>query len=140
MEVDQAVKIGMEHELFYQVEEKHTAVQIGSGAIRVLSTPSMIGFMERTCHQFLASYLPDRLSSVGAHVDISHLAPTPVGATLKVRCKVMRVEGNQVSFEVEAWDDIEKIGAGKHLRVIVEQDRFLRRVAKKNTELGLSQA
>lgn len=140
MDVDQAVKIGMEYELFYQVEEKHTASQIGSGAVRVLSTPSMIGFMERTSHQFLASYLPDRLSSVGVHVEISHLAPTPVGATVKVRCKVTQVEGNQVGFDVEAWDDVEKIGAGKHLRIIIEQDRFLKRVAKKNTELGLDQA
>lgn len=135
MEKIEAIQPGLELENSFQVDEIHTASHVGSGAVSVLSTPSMIGFMERTSHQLLASVLPEGLSSVGVRVDISHLAPTPAGSTLKVRSEVTQVEGSQVSFLVEAWDDLEIVGKGTHLRVIIEQERFLRRVARKASEM-----
>lgn len=129
---------GMEYEISYLVEENHTASHVGSGALSVLSTPSMIGFMERTSHQMLAKYLADGFSSVGVRVDISHLAPTPVGASIRVRAEILQVNGSQVTFQVEAWDDVEKIGEGQHLRVIIDQQRFLKRVANKASALGFA--
>ena len=87
MEPFETLQPGMEYEVSYLVEENHTASHVGSGALSVLSTPSMIGFMERSSHQMLAKYLTDGFSSVGVRVDISHLAPTPVGASIRVRAE-----------------------------------------------------
>lgn len=136
MEKIDAIQTGLEQDVSFQVEEVHTASHVGSGSVSVLSTPSMIGFMERTSHQLLAKYLPEGLSSVGIHLDISHLAPTPVGSTITVHSEIIQVEGNQVSFFIEAWDEIEKVGEGKHLRAIIEQERFLKRVARKASAMG----
>lgn len=129
---------GMEYEVSYLVEVNHTASHVGSGALSVLSTPSMIGFMERSSHQMLAKYLADGFSSVGVRVDVSHLAPTPVGASIRVRAEILQVNGSQVTFRVEAWDGVEKIGEGQHLRVIIDQQRFLKRVANKASALGFA--
>jgi predicted thioesterase len=72
---------------------------------------------------------------VGTHLDVHHLAPTPVGATIRVKAEVLSLDGNRIYFSVEAWDDLEKIGEGKHERVVIEEARFLRRVEKKITSV-----
>jgi predicted thioesterase len=114
------------------VEEQHLAGHLGSGSLRVLATPAMIAFMEGVSHQLLAQYLPEGYSSVGAHVDVYHLAPTPLGATVRVRSEVALVEGIRVQFNVEAWDEREQIGRGLHERVVIDHARFLRRVSAKS--------
>jgi len=114
------------------VEEAHSAIHIGSGSHRVLASPWMITFMERAARLLLADLLPSGYSSVGVHVDIRHLAPTPVGGMLRVRAEVLAVENAKVKFSVQAADQVEPVGAGFHERVIIEEERFLRRVARKN--------
>lgn len=131
MEFNECITVGMKHEVTFQVDEQYTAFHIGSGALRVLATPSMIGFMERTSHQLLARCLPEGYSSVGARVDVQHLAPTPMGWTVRVTSEVVEVDGRKVTLAVEAWDDQEKIGEGSHLRVVIDLNRFLSRVESK---------
>ncbi len=137
MTMSDSVQPGLQNETSYLVGEQHTATQVGSGAVMVLATPVLIGFMERTCHQLLAGHLAPGASSVGVNVNVSHLAPTPLGATVKVQCEITRVEGNQVTFYVQAWDEMEKVSEGEHVRVVNDQERFLKRVARKASTLGL---
>ncbi len=59
------------------------------------------------------------------------MAATPVGLRAHARATVVSVEGRQVSFQVEAWDDREKIGEGTHTRFIVDEGRFNERLARK---------
>ena len=131
MEFAECIEVGMKHEATFQVDEQYTAFHIGSGALRVLATPSMIGFMERISHQLLARCLPEGYSSVGALVDVRHLAPTPLGWTVRVTSEVIDVEGRKVTLAVEAWDDEEKVGEGRHQRVVINLERFLQRVEAK---------
>jgi predicted thioesterase len=131
MEFSDCITVGMTHEVTFQVEEQYTAFHIGSGALRVLATPSMIGFMERTSHQLLTRCLPEGYSSVGAVVDVRHLAPTPLGWTVRVTSEVVQVDGRKVTLAVEAWDEQEKVGEGRHQRVVINLDRFLTRVEAK---------
>jgi predicted thioesterase len=91
----------------------------------------MIAFMERVSYRLLAEHLGEGESSVGVLVNIRHLAPTPVGASVRVKAEVERLENSQVTFTVDAWDQAEKIGAGSHKRAVIDEDRFLRRVAAK---------
>ncbi|HSF83531.1 MAG TPA: thioesterase family protein [Anaerolineales bacterium] len=132
MEWTGLINPGAIREQSFIVEESHSAIHIGSGSHRVLATPWMITFMERTARQLLADFLPPGYSSVGVRVDIQHLAPTPVGNRVHVRAEVLTVEGSKVIFSVQVADELEIVGAGRHERVIIEEERFLRRVAKKN--------
>ena len=125
------VHIGMQKEAVFVVEEQYTASHVGSGSLRVLATPSMIAFMERTARDLLDEVLPEGYSSVGVHVDVHHLAPTPLGGQVRIECEVQEVDVRRVVFDVRAWDGEEKIGEGRHQRVAIDIQRFLSRVESK---------
>jgi len=136
MELSSLIQPGMVREDTFPVGIENTAIHVGSGESRVLATPWMIAFMERVSHRLLTCCLPDGYSSVGTHLDVRHLAPTPAGATVRVVAEVLMVDGWRVYFKIEAWDNLEKIGEGKHERVVIEEARFLRRVDKKKADMG----
>jgi predicted thioesterase len=131
MESDKMIQKGMTREEMFRVAEEHTAIHVGSGGSRVLATPWMIAFMERAAHRLLVENLPAGESSVGVLVDVHHLAPTPIGAAVRVQVEIVTLDGAQVTFFVQAWDQVEKIGEGRHKRVIINEARFLRRVEGK---------
>lgn len=131
MDLSELFTPGMSREETFLIEEEHSAIHVGSGSLRVLATPWMIAFMETTARKLMSEHLPDGYSSVGAHVDVRHLAPTPVGKRLRVRTEVIAVDGLKVTFAVAAWDDQEQVGEGQHLRVIIDEARFLKRVSAK---------
>jgi predicted thioesterase len=121
----------MTHENTFLVEENHLATHVGSGSARVLATPWLIGFMERTSHQLIAQHLPEGQSSVGVMVHVRHLAPSPAGSAVRVSAEVLSIEKNRVTLKIQAWDESEKIGEGTHERVIIDVERFLKRVTAK---------
>ena len=115
----------------FLVEEQHTAYHIGSGDERVLGTPWMISFMERVSNRLVAEHLPDGIISVGIHVDVKHLAATPVNAEIRIKATVTDLFSRRVTLRVEAWDSTEKIGEGNHTRALVVRDQFIKRVTGK---------
>lgn len=129
-------QVGMVKEERFVVEEKHLASHLGSGSVRVLATPAMIALMEGTSLRLLAQYLSEGQTSVGGMISVRHLAPTPVGATVRVRAEITHVDGKQVTFKVEAWDELEQVGTGEHLRVVIDEGRFLQKVQKKSETRG----
>lgn len=98
---------------------------------RVLSTPNMILGLERTSRNMLIPLLDPGYDSVGTHVDVYHLAATPVGMTVTFRSEILSVEERRVNFKVEAFDEKEKIAEGTHQRFIVHAERFGARVQEK---------
>jgi fluoroacetyl-CoA thioesterase len=72
------------------------------------------------------------MSSVGVLVNIRHLAPSLVGSAIRARAEVQAVEGSKVTFNVRAWDERELVGEGQHQRVVIDEERFLKRVAEKS--------
>jgi predicted thioesterase len=132
MQVSELIAPGMTREETFLVEEQHTAYHIGSGDEKVLGTPWMISFMERVSNRLVAEHLPESQMSVGVHVDVRHLVATPVKAEIRVRAVVLEVVENRIKLSVEAWDSQDKIGDGRHLRVVVERERFMARVLAKS--------
>lgn len=131
MEISEQIQPGIRREQTFRVGEDQTALHIGSGSARVLATPWMIAFMERTARDLLAECLPAGYSSVGVRVDVRHLAPTPVGGSVRAVVEVSEVDGMRVTFRVVADDAQETIGEGLHERVVIDEARFLRRVTAK---------
>lgn len=122
---------GMKREEVFTVGPTHLASHVGSGAVSVLSTPSMIAFMEATSLHLLAEHLPEGYSSVGVNVNISHLAPSLPGVQVSVTAEVLHLEGSLVELAVQVWDGSELVGDGTHRRAIIDEARFLKRVAAK---------
>lgn len=113
-----------------------TAAQYGSGLVAGYATPAMIGLMETAAFNATTPYLEPGQTSVGVEVNIRHLAGTPVGMRVSARAELMKVEGRKLYFNVEAWDQVEKIGDGTHIRFIVDKDRFYAGFEKKRQELN----
>lgn len=128
---ERGIQPGAVWELSQTVTEDRTARHIGSGSEQVFATPAMVLLIERTCVELMAPHLPPGHSSVGIAISLRHLAPTPLGKTVRARVEVAAVEGATVSFRVEVFDDVEKVGEGEHKRAIVDVERFLRRVRAK---------
>lgn len=113
------------------VGEHHTAPRVGSGRIRVLATPVMINLIEAAALAAVEQSLPEEHQSLGTHLDITHIAATPVGMRVKATAEVLRVEGRTIYFRVRAEDERELIGEGTHERVVVNLERFDKRVQDK---------
>ena len=107
------------------VTEADTAARLGSGLVPVLGTPALVGLMECAAVQSLAGRLPPGRTSVGGRIDVRHLAPTPVGMRVGARAELSKVEGRRLVFQVEAWDEVERIGEATHERFIVGVERFV---------------
>jgi fluoroacetyl-CoA thioesterase len=104
---------------------------LGMEGARVLSTPHMIGYMERTCRNTVLPLMDSGYDTVGTHVNVAHLAAAPMGMTVTFRAEVTKVNERRVEFRVEAWDEKEKIGEGTHERAIINVAKFATRLAAK---------
>ncbi len=122
---------GLVGQIEMRVHEDNTASHLGSGNEAVLATPEMIRLMERAAVAAVDHLLPDGYRTVGVEVDIRHLAATPVGMRVQAQAELIAVEGRRLTFRVEAFDEVEKIGEGVHRRVIIDVERFKERVEAK---------
>ncbi len=127
----QDIKPGLVGEADETVSTARTASYYGSGLVAAYGTPAMIALMENAAVAALQKFLAPGQTSVGTEVCIKHIAATPVGMHAHARATVTGVDGRQVKFQVEAWDDREKIGEGTHMRFIVDESRFSDRLSKK---------
>ena len=109
-----------------------TVAHFHPGMPAVYGTPMMIYHMELAAAAAIEPYLPAGWASVGAGVDVRHLAATPVGFTVTVRAKVLAVGDDTVTFAVEAHDGVEAVGVGTHLRAPIELERFEKGVQAKS--------
>ena len=104
---------------------------LGVTDARVLSTPHMIGLMERTCRDTVLPLLDRGFDTVGTHVNVYHLAAAPMGSRVTFRAEVTEVNGRRVEFRVEAVTEKEKIGEGTHQRTIIDVAKFAAKQAAK---------
>ncbi|MDW8275455.1 MAG: thioesterase family protein [Candidatus Nitrosocaldus sp.] len=101
---------------------------------RVLSTPSMIDAMERLCRDMVKPYLHDDEDTVGVRIDARHIAPTPLGMSIRVRASLASIDGRRLLFHVEVHDEREKVGEAVHERFIISRSRFTTRVKDKRAK------
>jgi predicted thioesterase len=113
------------------VGEEHTAPSIGSGKVRVLATPVMINLIEAAALAAVEHLLPAGYQSLGTHLDVHHVAATPVGMRATATAVVQSVSQRKIVFTVEARDAIDLIGHGTHERVVVNVAKFDERVKRK---------
>jgi fluoroacetyl-CoA thioesterase len=122
---------GIFAELEQSVTPADTASKWGSGLVPVFSTPALVGLMESAAVRCLQGYLAPGQTTVGGHIDVHHLAATPVGMKVRARAELTIIEGRKLSFKIQAWDAVELIGEAVHERFVIDEAKFLAKVRAK---------
>lgn len=113
------------------VTPEMTAAAMGSGALEVLATPSMIALMEGAAQEAVQNLLEDGQGTVGTRIDVRHLAATPVGMEVTCTAEVTEVDRRRIVFTVKAKDEKEVIGEGIHERFVIDNEKFFAKCRQK---------
>jgi predicted thioesterase len=134
----ETIQPGLRGEVGLVVGDEHTAQHLGSGAVKVLATPQMVLLMERAGVAAVDHLLSDGYRTVGVHLDVQHLAPTPLGFEVRATAELIEVDGRRLTFRVQAYEEPfgrdQLVGQGTHQRAIINLQRFRERVDRKSSE------
>ena len=119
-----------------KIDEKRCIGFMGKEGM-VYATPHMVSDVEYTCRDFLLQHLDAGEDSVGAHVSIDHLAPTPMGMDVTVEIRVQEIDRRRVTFAFSV-KDMEEVGRGTHVRFVVDTAKTRERLAAKRAKAGLA--
>jgi len=125
--------LGLTGQSEMMVREGDLVSQLGSIDVDVLSTPRLIQLMEAAAIKAIQEFIPSDQLSLGTHVKIKHLSPTPLGMKVIAHAILKEVNKNRLIFLVDAYDEMEKVAEGEHERLLVSKEGFLQKVKKKRT-------
>ena len=131
-----SLKAGLESKKTITVDQDRVIGFMGKEAA-VYATPRMVSDVEYACRDMLLEHLDQGEDSVGAHVSIDHLAPTPMGMQVTIEVRITDVDRRKVAFEFSVKDSVEEAGRGKHVRFVVETAKTRERLAAKRAKAGL---
>ena len=124
-------RVGETGELSFVVTEQHAIDFADNQMPAVLSTPWLIWFLEHAAREAMLPLLEEGESTVGVHVDVEHLAPTPLGMQVTCTARVINADGSLITMQFEAHDQQERIARGIHKLRVIRCDRFAKRVQAK---------
>ena len=125
------LEVGLKHVAKVVVTDDMTPAHLRSEPLRVLSTPNMIGLIERTAIEAVQPYLAAGQATVGTRVDVAHLAGTLVGMTATITVELVEIDRRKLVFRVEVRDELDEAGKGTHERFIVDAAQRLPRLQDK---------
>ena len=125
------LEAGIRGEQKVEVVYENTATAVGSGVLEVFATPCMLALMEKTTCDSVIPYLEEGWGTVGTKVEISHVAATPIGMTVRCESELTLVDGRRLEFTVKAYDDAGLIGEGTHERFLVNNEKFQKKADAK---------
>jgi fluoroacetyl-CoA thioesterase len=128
----QSIPVGAKGSFSLVVMPDHLASRFKDTTLPpVLATPVMIMVMENAALNAIKPYLDAGESALGTHVDVRHLAATPVGRHVIGEAQVTKVDGRRIEFSIRAADGNEEIGVGTHERVVVQLSKLSERMKAK---------
>lgn len=125
------LKPGLIKEMTRETTDEMSAQKVYPHVPNVYATRSMVGHFEEVCADLVLPYLGDGEQTVGIGMKFKHLAATPLGMKVRFTAKLVEVEGRKLTFEVEGFDEVEKIGEAIHERFIIHAEKFNSKVAQK---------
>jgi len=129
--MSEELKAGLTHEMERQVTEDLSAQKVFPHVPNVYATRAMVGHFEEVCAEMVLPYLGEGEQTVGIGMKFSHIAATPIGMKVRFNAKLVEVEGKKLTFEVEGFDEVEKIGKATHDRFIINAEKFNSKIAAK---------
>lgn len=130
----ETLKLGMKGTFQLKIERKHCTSR---GGPWIFSTPEMVLFSERSCHQLVEPMLAAGENSVGTTVFIRHLAPSVEGQTARAEVELIEVDRRRLKFKVNLFDELEKIGECEHERFVIDVAKAGERLKAKMEKLGI---
>ena len=115
---------GLQYTSTVEVNNKNTALTMGSGDLPVFATPALVALMENAAMNTVSPHLPMGSTTVGGFIETSHLAPSPIGAILSATATLTEVKGRKLTFAIEAFEGEKLIGKATHIRFIVDREQF----------------
>ena len=112
------------------VTEENTALTMGSGSLPVFATPAMTALMEQAAWQSIQPFLEPGQGSVGTRLEVSHLAATALGKTVRAESELIQIDRRRLVFAVRAYCGDTLIGEGRHERFVVDEARFLAKLER----------
>lgn len=125
------IQIGIQHSGTLEITNNLTAKSIGSGGLDVLATPVIINLMEKTAWESVLPFMEADCDTVGTFVEINHIAPTPVGSEISCTSILTNIRGRELTFEIEVFDNKEKIAYATHKRFIIKKEPFQQKANNK---------
>lgn len=125
------LKTGMKNEVQSIADESKLAVNVGSGTLRVLSTPSVAVLMEKAAFEMVQPSLPEGITTVGTMISIEHISATPFNGVFRAAAVLTDISDRKYCFELEAYDEAGLIAKGRHERVSVKSERFVEKAENK---------
>ena len=125
--------VGIKGKMERTVTPELTAEALGSGLLPVFATPAVIALAEETAWKSVAGELEEGQGTVGTRMELSHIAATPVGMTVRCETELTEIDRRKLVFTIEVFDEKEKIAEGRHERFIIDSAKFL---AKAQGKLG----
>jgi fluoroacetyl-CoA thioesterase len=113
--------LGLAHELSWEVKPEHVPGHVPAA---VLSTPSLVAFIEGTCRRAALDHLDPGHETVGVHICVSHEGTAHVGESVAVAIELVRIERRRLTFEVHVRGPRGDVSRGTHQRVVVDAGRF----------------
>lgn len=122
---------GMFIEKRIDIKPDMAASRFHENSPQVLSSPSLIAFVQTTCADLMAPFLDKGEMVVSIRIEMSHFASAPIGSTITVRAEIIKTHGSTIYFKIDADDETEKIASGYNDMFIVNEERFARGVKRK---------
>jgi predicted thioesterase len=121
------------------VDESRTISFMGDEG-RVYATPELVRDIEMTCRDLLLEHIDEGQDSVGTHIEVSHIAATPIGMWVDITVTVNAIDGRAISCEVSARDPLEQICRGSHTRFVVDVAKTFARLKTKIDAVAAAEA
>lgn len=120
LEATREISVGKDRTIGFMGEE-----------LRVYATPKLVADIEWACRDLLLEYIDSDEDSVGTRVEVDHIAPTLLGMNVEIKVSISSVEGRLITFDIEAFDSLEKVAKGKHARFVVGVEKTAERLRAK---------
>lgn len=128
------IKIPEKYVLTEMVTEKDLAVNVKSGSLEVLATPTLAAWIEYAACKLLEDYLEDEETTVGTLLELHHNAPTTLSDTVKIEITLTEQNGRELVFEATATDSAGEVAKCVHKRFVVYKTRFMEKAIKSHTK------
>ena len=122
------IEVGLRYTSELIVTDAVTAIAVGSGDMPVLATPMMMALMENAAMMAVKEELLEGCTTVGGHIESSHLKPSKIGDMIRAVAEVTKVDSKKIEFKVAAYSGDTLLGEGTHLRFIVDREKFMSKI------------
>lgn len=122
------IEPGTTASITHTTDKRSTAIALGSGDLPVLATPKVVALVEEAAVAAVAGLVADTDTTVGSHIDVDHLAPTPIGGTVVATATVVALKGRRLDFEATVTEEAELVAKATHVRYIVNRESFMESV------------